>query len=163
MPAKNGFCTQIGNDDFAWFGTRTSKSRLNFLDLLRAGFTDYVINQAALDYMRGRALAGPVISQLATHRQTRFADQAAWQAHLDQLGISALRVTPDPICIATEGALWGSVQAHGLLREMVIVSDDAGQFAVGHTRCAGCMQNGWSTSSTRSPICTAPRSSACAR
>jgi hypothetical protein len=29
--AKNGFCTQIGNDDFAWFGTRTSKSRLNFL------------------------------------------------------------------------------------------------------------------------------------
>ena len=29
---KNGFCTQIGNDDFAWFGTRTSKSRLNFLD-----------------------------------------------------------------------------------------------------------------------------------
>ena len=123
--AKNGFCTQIGNDDFAWFGTRTSKSRLNFLDLLRAGFTDYVINQAALDYMRGRDLPGPVITQLATHQQTRFADQAAWQAHLDQLGISALRLTPDPICIATEGAPWGSVQAHGLLREMVIVSDRA--------------------------------------
>lgn len=34
---KNGFCAQIGNDDFTWFGTRTSKSRLNFLDLLRAG------------------------------------------------------------------------------------------------------------------------------
>lgn len=129
--AKNGFCTQIGNDDFAWFGTRTSKSRLNFLDLLRAGFTDYIINQAALDYMRGRNLAGPVISQLANHQQTRFADQAAWQSHLDQLGISAMRVTPDPICVATEGALWGSVQAHGL-REMVIVSDDAGQFDVGH-------------------------------
>jgi hypothetical protein len=130
--AKNGFCTQIGNDDFAWFGTRTNKSRLNFLDLLRAGHTDYVINQAALDYMRGRDLAGPVITQLATHQQTRFADQAAWQSHLDQLGISVMRVTPDPICIATEGALWGSVQAHGLLREMVIVSDDAGQFDVGH-------------------------------
>ena len=39
---KNGFCTQTGNDDFAWFGTRASKSRLNFLDLLRAGHTDYV-------------------------------------------------------------------------------------------------------------------------
>jgi hypothetical protein len=34
--AKNGFCTQIGNDWFAWFGTRSSKTRLNFLDLLRA-------------------------------------------------------------------------------------------------------------------------------
>ena len=28
----NGFCTQIGNDRFTWFGTRPSKSRLNFLD-----------------------------------------------------------------------------------------------------------------------------------
>src|SRR5690242_8260307 len=128
---RNGFCTQIGNDDFAWFGTRTSKSRLNFLDLLRAGYTDYVINEAALDYMRGRALAGSVIHQLAAHRQTRFADQAAWQMHLDRLGIGTLQVTPDPLCIATEGALWGSIQAHGLLREMVIVSDDAGQFDVG--------------------------------
>jgi hypothetical protein len=30
----NDFCTQIGNDDFAWFGTTNSDSRLNFLDLL---------------------------------------------------------------------------------------------------------------------------------
>ena len=29
--AKNGFCTQIGNDDFASFGTTDSKSRANFL------------------------------------------------------------------------------------------------------------------------------------
>jgi len=50
-----------------------------------------------------RALAGPVISQLAAHRQTRFADQTAWQMHLDRLGISALQVTPSmhsPICTA---------------------------------------------------------------
>ena len=39
--ATNGFCTQIGNDHFTWFGTRGSKSRLNFLDLLRAGHPDY--------------------------------------------------------------------------------------------------------------------------
>jgi hypothetical protein len=43
--AKNGFCTQIGNDRFTWFGTRPSKTRLNFLDLLRAGHTDYVLNE----------------------------------------------------------------------------------------------------------------------
>ena len=54
---QNRFCTQIGNDSFTWFGTRASKSRLNFLDLLRAGHTDYVINDAALSYMRSRALA----------------------------------------------------------------------------------------------------------
>jgi hypothetical protein len=38
--------------------------------------------------------------------------------------------------LATEGALWGAIKAHGLLPETVIVSDDAGQFALGeHALC----------------------------
>jgi hypothetical protein len=134
--AKNGFCTQIGNDRFAWFGTTGSKSRLNFLELLRAGHGDYVINAEALAYMRSRSLAGPVIRQLAEHEDKYFADRAAWQAHLDRLGITALNVMPNPVQITTEGALWGSVKAHGLLTDTVIVSDDAGQFQVGqHALC----------------------------
>ena len=88
---KSGICTQIGNDHFAWFGTTRSKSRLNFLDLLRAGHTDYVINDAALAYMRERALSGPVIRQLAAHPERRFADRAAWERHLERLGITALQ------------------------------------------------------------------------
>ena len=57
-------------------------------------------------------------------------------AHLERLGITRLRVHPDPLKIATEGALWGSVVAHGLLKDAVIVSDDAGQFNVGsHALC----------------------------
>ena len=132
----NGICTQIGNDHFTWFGTTVSKSRRNFLDLLRAGHADYVVNTAALAYMRRRALAGPVITRLAAHADRTFADAAAWQAHLEQLGIAALDVTPDPVRIATEGALWGSVTAHGFLPDTVIVSDDAGQFDVGrHGLC----------------------------
>lgn len=133
---RNGVCTQIGNDNFAWFATTASKSRLNFLDLLRAGHTDYVINDAALSYMRERALSGPVIARLAEHPDQKFADAAIWQAHLDRLGITALRVNPDPVQIATEGALWGSIHAHEFLREAVVVSDDAGQFDVGrHALC----------------------------
>jgi hypothetical protein len=132
----NAVCTQIGNDNFAWFGTTGSKSRLNFLDLLRAGHTDYVINDAALDYMLEHALAGPVIRKLARHEQRRFADQSAWMRHLEQLGVTDLPVTPDPVRIATEGALWGAVSAHGFLCEAVVVSDDAGQFDVGqHALC----------------------------
>src|SRR6266851_4846832 len=134
--AANGFCTQIGNAHFAWFGTTDSKSRLNFLELLRAGHGDYVINTEALAYMRHRSLASPVIARLAEHLDQLFADQSAWSAHLDRLGISALKVTPDPIMVATEGALWGSVKAHGFLPNTVIVSDDAGQFNVGrHGLC----------------------------
>src|SRR5262252_9001416 len=38
--------------------------------------------------------------------------------------------------VATEGALWGSIKAHGFLSDTVIVSDDAGQFNVGqHGLC----------------------------
>jgi hypothetical protein len=134
--AANGFCTQVGNAQFAWFGTTPSKSRGNFLDLLRAGHEDYVINAEALAYMRQRALAGPVIARLAEAADQVFPDQAAWSAHLERLGISALKVNPDPALVATEGALWGSIKAHGFLPNTVIVSDDAGQFNVGqHGLC----------------------------
>src|SRR5215212_10729084 len=54
---RNGVCTQLGNDHFAAFATTVSKSRLNFLEVLRAGHADYVINAEALAYMRQRALA----------------------------------------------------------------------------------------------------------
>jgi hypothetical protein len=134
--ASNGFCTQIGNAHFTWFGTTGSKSRLNFLELLRAGHGDYVVNAEALAYMRERALAAYVIDRLAAHPSRHFCDRNAWNAHLDKLGITALKVSPDPVQIATEGALWGSVKAHGLLPGTVIVSDDAGQFNVGpHGLC----------------------------
>ena len=133
---KNGFCTQIGNDWFTWFGTRQSKSRLNFLDLLRAGHTDYVLNDAAYTYMCKHSLSAPLIARLMAETQIRFADQAAWLAHLDRLGFTALEVTPDPVRVATEGALWGSVQSHQFLCDGVVLSDDAGQFNVGrHALC----------------------------
>jgi hypothetical protein len=133
---KNAFCTQIGNDWFTWFGTRASKSRLNFLDLLRAGHTDYVLNGAAYDYMRKHSLSAPLIARLTAETQTCFADQASWLAHLDRLGLSGLDVTPDPVRVATEAALWGSVQSHQFLCETVVLSDDAGQFNVGqHALC----------------------------
>ena len=134
--ASNSFC-QIGNAQFASSSAPAgSKSRLNFLELLRAGHGDCVINARALSYMRTRALAGPIIVRLAGHVDHAFADRVAWNAHLDRLGISALTVNPDPVLIATEGALWGSIKAHGLLTNTVIVSDDAGQFKVGeHGLC----------------------------
>lgn len=134
--AANGVCTQIGNDHFAWFGTTGAKSRLNFLDLLRAGYGDYVINEAALVYLRERGLAEPMITLLANHPTTRFAGETAWLAHLDHLRIGTPTVRLDPAQLATEGALWGSVFDHGFVQNAVIVSDDAGQFNVGrHALC----------------------------
>ena len=134
--ARNGFCTQIGDHRFTWFGTRPSKSRLNFLDPLRAGHTDFVLNAAAFDYMRDRALSATLTARLAEQPQTAFADQAAWQAHPDRLGVTGLTIVPNLVQIASEGAIWGSIHAHDFLRDAVVLSDDAGQFAVGrHALC----------------------------
>jgi hypothetical protein len=132
----NGTCTQIGNAHFAWFGTTGSKSRLNFLELLRAGHTDYHINAAALAYLRQRALPQHAIARLAEHPRKHFADERAWTRHIRRLGFHTLTHSLDPVRLATEGAVWGSVRAHGFLPDTVILSDDAGQFLVGeHALC----------------------------
>jgi len=82
--SKNGYCTHIGNDRFAWFGTTGSKSRLNFLDLLRAGHSDYVVNAEALAYMRGRSLTGSVKAALRTRFDRIFKRRTGF-ATLDRL------------------------------------------------------------------------------
>ncbi|MCF6246012.1 MAG: transposase [Desulfobacula sp.] len=40
---KNGYCTHIGNQFSAWFKSTQSKSRINFLELLRASHCDYAL------------------------------------------------------------------------------------------------------------------------
>src|SRR4051794_6975652 len=121
----NEYTTHIGNDRFAGFATRSSKSRLNFLDLLRTGHPDYVINATAAAYLVEHKVAETVIASLLGHERRSFADDAAWQAHLDSFGLGAghrRRVT--------EAAMIGSIVARGRLTDTVIVSDDAGQFDV---------------------------------
>ena len=52
------------------------------------------------------------------------------------MGLSGREVQPDPLRIAQEGALWGAIVHHGLLRDSVILSDDAGQFKLArHALC----------------------------
>jgi Transposase IS66 family len=134
--AVNGVCTQIGDGRFTAFATTASKSRLNFLELLRAGQRDYVINAAALDYLRRRAVPQHAIARLAAHPNKHFADERAWRRHLRRLGFDQLKHSLDLVRLATEGAVWGSVKAQGLLPDTVILSDDAGQFMVGeHALC----------------------------
>jgi hypothetical protein len=86
--------------------------------------------------MRQHALSAPLIARLAALPQTRFADEAGWRAHLERLGFTGLDITPNPVRVATEGALWGSIQSHKFICDAVVVSDDAGQFNVGrHALC----------------------------
>jgi hypothetical protein len=133
---KSGYTTQIGSDTFTVFRTGPSKSRQAFLSRLCGGAAFYVINDAALDYMKDRQLPQAIIATLADHKERIFLRPEDWERHLQALGLTDLKVAPDPVLIASEGALWGAIRHQRLLQDTVIVSDDAGQFRVGiHALC----------------------------
>jgi len=121
---KNGYCTFIGNEFFSWFASTESKSRVNFLGLLRAEHKDSVLNAGALEYMAQHKLSQVKLRCLEEGKS--FKDKAEWETYLKSVGING----PRHILIATEGALMGSLLAHGFRSTMGIVSDDAGQFNV---------------------------------
>ena len=123
---NNAYVTQIGNECFAWFQTTASKSRINFLQLLRAQHGDYQINVQALAYMRQQRLPQQPLQRLLGHPCQHFPHREQWEKHLKDVGITKERHRR----IATEGALLGSVLEHGFSPELAIVSDDAGQFNV---------------------------------
>lgn len=120
---KNGYCTVICNDYFAWFGSTVSKSRMNFLKLLRGEHEDYVINEAALLYMKGQKLPPFLLEEL---KERHFRDLIQWEKFLTKRKVTDQR----HIRILTEGALAGSLFKHGFNPHLVILSDDAGQFNI---------------------------------
>jgi len=128
----NGYCTYVGNDWFASFTSSGTKSRLNFLEVLRGQHSDYVLTEAAFTYLAEHHLPTAIQSRLEAAADTPLTGAAAWQAELEQLGVSASW----HVRLATEAALLGSVMAHGCNPDLVIVSDDAGQFGVlTHAQC----------------------------
>lgn len=121
---RNGHCTYIGNEFFTWFASTESKSRRNFLALLRAGHTDYVLTEAAWAYMARQQWPKAQLQRLT--EEGTFAERAHWETYLKRLGITSAR----HIQIATEGALLGSALSHELPADLVILSDEAGQFNI---------------------------------
>jgi hypothetical protein len=123
---KNGYCTHIGNETFSWFESTESKSRINFLKLMRAGHSDFAINMDAIFYMQSNKLPQKPLQAIIENRGMIFADESQWNDFLTENGI----VKDRHVQIATEGVLIGSIIDQGISKHLVIVSDDAGQFNV---------------------------------
>jgi len=124
---KNGYCTHIGNESFSWFESTESKSRINFLQLLRAGHSDYFINMDAIIYMETNKLPKQqAIKPIIANMGMICANESQWKDFLADNGI----VKDRHIQIATEGVLIGSIIERGISKELAIISDDAGQFNV---------------------------------
>ncbi len=123
---KNGYCTHIGNECFSWFESTESKSRINFLKLMRAGHSDFAINMDAICYMQSNKLPQKPLEAIIENQGMIFANDAQWDAFLTANGI----VNARHVQIATEGVLIGAIIEHGISKHLVILSDDAGQFNV---------------------------------
>src|SRR5438876_4481252 len=122
---KNGYCTALGNDLFAYFESTDTKSRINFLQVLQGKQRDYAINDMTLAYWERQKLAAALVDKL-TQGPQEFAGEEAWQARLSALAITDER----HVRIATEGALLGSLVARGVSPNLVVLSDGAQQFVV---------------------------------
>jgi hypothetical protein len=123
---KNGYCTHIGNELFSWFESTESKSRINFLKLMRAGNSDFVINMDAICYLHEHKLPQKPLAAIIENQGMIFANDSQWHDFLAQNAI----VNARHVQIATEAVLIGTIIEHGISKHLVIVSDDAGQFNV---------------------------------
>jgi hypothetical protein len=146
---KNGYCTHIGNELFAWFSSTESKSRINFLSCLSQGSDHfYVLNAGAFAYMEQQKLPPILLARLELEfegevvcslpladpadKVVRIETALDWEKWLDQQCIKTKRHRR----IITEGALMGGLLAQGIPVTLSIVSDDAGQFNVfDHALC----------------------------
>jgi hypothetical protein len=123
---KNGVCTHIGSALFCYFESTLSKSRVNFLGILRGKHIDYILSDDALLYAFDQGISGKAQDLLEDHVDKKFKDKDTWERFLNRKGI----VSEKDQRIATEAALLGSAIFHGLRPTMGIVSDAAGQFNI---------------------------------
>lgn len=83
---RNGYCTHIGNEYFAYFESTASKSRINFLKLLRGKATDFVVNEDALHYMARQKLPKYQLEKLRTTIQKPLCNEEAWSSYSRRFG-----------------------------------------------------------------------------
>ncbi|MDJ0682219.1 MAG: transposase [Xenococcaceae cyanobacterium MO_167.B52] len=101
---KNGYCTVIGNDLFTYFRSSESKSRDNYLRILRASHQDFVLNEYSRSYLIARQLPVSTMVKLQFSERSICQTDRQWQAYLQQLGIKS----QSGVKLVTEAALLGS-------------------------------------------------------
>lgn len=95
-------------------------------ELLRVGLqeSEYIHVDDALAYMKAHKLPEGPRALLVGYERKKLESEEEWLVALTSLGITESR----HVRIATEGALLGLILEAGSMRDMIIVSDDAGQF-----------------------------------
>lgn len=123
---KNGYCTCVRNEFFTYFKSTGSKSRINFLTVLRGRRTDYVLTIESLSYMEAQGLKSSQFARIKGALGRKLANEDEWNSFLRMVGIRQA----NEVKIVTEAALLGSILHHEINPDLVILSDEAGQFDI---------------------------------
>lgn len=123
---KNGYCTVIGNQWFAYFKSSRAKSRQNFLETLQGRTLRYVLNDDAQAYLDAQPLAAKYRERLTFSDAILAEGPLAWEVYLLEKGI----VSAKAIRSISEAALLGGAMSGGMNPLLRILSDGAGQFNV---------------------------------
>ena len=124
-----GSCLCICNELFTSFHSSDTKERSKFLDVLRCGHSDYVLNDMAWAYLKEQEVPAKVLRLFEVEGslvEQTFADALAWNDHLDRLGLDNAKHRQT----LTEAALLGSAIAHGVSPELGLVSDGSAIYAL---------------------------------
>ena len=136
---KNGYCTVVGNDDFAYFKSSNSKSRENFLEILQAGEQKYILNEDAKAYLENYQLPQKHLVEISFSDEPLATTKEDWDKYLSAKGIAGIKT----IRVLSEAALLGGLTREGRSEPLRIMSDGAGQFNVmEHGLCWVHMERG---------------------
>lgn len=127
---KNGYCTIINNESFAWFESTDSKSRENFVSLLHRPWSTYSFTDDALIYLEKLNYPKKWLRILNPYRGVTFLSHGAWEECMKDLGLTGRRCQQ-----ASEAMIYGSLIQHGA-GHLTTFSDGARQFDVfKHSQC----------------------------
>lgn len=124
---KRGYCNCINTDYFTYFKSSDSKSRINFLEILSGSTPVYILNKEALSHLKEVGLSKKYFPLFDFSDTTKFTDKTTWKDYLKAKGI----VPENKAHVykkITEAALISGLISAGFNTDMVIHSDDAGQF-----------------------------------
>jgi hypothetical protein len=123
---RNGHTHCLCNEFFTSFTTTDTKSRVNFLELIRHPFQDYVLDEDAWMYLEFYGFPQRRLAALQQQVGESLVVEgaAAWEQQL-----AAWKITgEEPRRLVTEAALWSSLLKHDLYEHQPWLSDGAQQF-----------------------------------
>jgi hypothetical protein len=137
---KNGYCTYIGNEHFAFYKSNDKKNRYNFLNCFKDALPETIglqLDKEAFHYLKWNKLSPIKLINILSDIETDphyFLTEADLKKYLTRLGIHS----EHELQLCCEAGLFSSLKRFLFTKEIFLMTDEAGQFRlpkIKHTLC----------------------------